>query len=39
VSKHWKPIFWYIHDRLYYRVYGKHVALKRNFTLLKKKTW
>ena len=37
VSKHWKPIFWYIHDRLYYRVYGKHVALKRNFTLLKKK--
>ena len=35
----WKPLFWYMHDRLFYRVYGKGVSLKRKYTLIKKKTW
>lgn len=37
--QHWKPLFWYMHDRLFYRVYGKEVSLKRKYTLIKKKTW
>lgn len=37
--KHWKSIFWYVHDRLYYRVYGQEIRVKRRYTLLKKKTW
>lgn len=38
-KEHWKPLFWYLYDRLYYRVYGKEISTKRKYTLLKKKTW
>lgn len=36
---HWRPFFRYMYDRLYFRVYGKTISLKRQFTLLRKKTW
>lgn len=37
--QHWEPVFWYMHDRLFFRVYGKEISLKRKYTLIKKKTW
>lgn len=37
--RHWKPFFRYMFDRLYFRVYGKTISLKRQFTLIRKKTW
>jgi ribosomal protein S4 len=35
----WSPIFFYLYERVYNRVYGKHILQKRQYKLLKKKTW
>jgi len=35
----WKPLFWYMHDRLFYRAYGKGISFKRKYNIIKKKTW
>lgn len=36
---HWKALFWYMHDRIFYRAYGIGISRKRKYTLIKKKTW
>lgn len=39
ISKtHWRPLFWTVHYRIFNRVYGKEISIKRKYTLLKKKT-
>jgi len=38
-AAHWKALYYYLQERIMYRVYGKQRMLRRKYTKLKKKTW
>ena len=38
-KKQWIPLFWFLYFRVYFRLYGKYILKKRQFNLLKRKTW
>ena len=38
-TEHWKALYFYLRERIMYRVHGKQRMLRRKYMKLKKKTW